>query len=72
MNNYERLKEQVEFETKCCIDSINRMNPDYDAIPYDITLTDFIGDYGYIDMYDRGTLFAYLSIKSAIEKIEKQ
>ncbi len=71
MNNYEKLKKQIEFETKCCIDEINRNNPDYDKMPYDITLINFVGDYGYLDMYDRGCLFAYLSIKSAIDKLEK-
>lgn len=72
MTKYEKLKKQVEFETRCIIDDINAIHSsEYDKIPYDINLTKFIGDYGYINMYDRGALFAYLSIKSAIETIEE-
>lgn len=72
MTKYEKLKKQVEFETRCIIDDINaRHSSEYDKIPYNINLKNFIGDYGYIDMYDRGALFAYLSIKSAIETIEE-
>ena len=71
MNKYKKLKQQVNFEIECCIDDINRSNPESKQIPYDITLVKFIGDYDHIDMYDRGCLYAYLSIKSAIDHIEK-
>ena len=69
---YEKLKSQIEFETKCLIDNLNnRYSEEYAVtIPEDITLGNFIGDYGYIDMYDRGSLFAYLSLKSTIEMLE--
>lgn len=71
MTKYEKLKKQIEFETKGVIDDINgRYGEEYGNIPYNITLIEFIGDYGYVDMYDRGTLFAYLSIKSKINMIE--
>lgn len=71
MTKYEKLKKQIEFETKCVIDDINGRNgEEYGKMPYDITLVQFIGDYGYVDMYDRGALFAYLSIKSKIDTIE--
>ena len=70
--NYEKLKHQIEFEIQALIDSINnRYSDEYCVtIPDDITLGNFIGDYGYIDMYDRGSLFAYLSLKSTIEMLE--
>ena len=68
---YETLKEQIEFETKCLIDSINsRYGSSYGRIPEDITLGNFIGDYTHIESYDRGSLFAYLSLKSTIDIIE--
>jgi len=71
MTKYEKLKKQIEFETKCIIDDINERNgEEYGNIPYDISLVGFIGDYGYIDMYDRGALITYLSIKSTINRIE--
>ena len=71
MTKYEKLKKQIEFETKALIDDINGRNgEEYGNIPYDISLVRFIGDYGYVDMYDRGALFAYLSIKSMIGMIE--
>lgn len=71
MTKYEKLKKQIEFETKCIIDDINGRNgEEYGNIPYDVSLARFIGDYGYVDMYDRGALFAYLSIKSTIETID--
>lgn len=70
--NYEELKNQIEFETKTLIENINHRYEDEYGIkmPKNLTLVDFVGDYGYIDMYDRGCLFAYLSIKSFIEKLE--
>ena len=71
MTKYETLKEQIEFEAKCLIDNINsRYRTEYGEIPYDVTLTKFIGDYTWIESYDRGSLFAYLSIKSTIDMIE--
>ena len=72
MTKYEKLKKQIEFETKALIDDINyRYSDEYDIVmPHDLTIIDIIGEYGYIDMYERGALFAYLNIKSTIEKLE--
>lgn len=71
MNKYKKLKQQIEFEIKCCIDEINESNPESKQIPDDISLVKFIGDYDHIDMYDRGCLYAYLSMRSAIKHIEE-
>lgn len=67
MDKYTELKEQVLNELKWLIEDINEMSDV--NISEDITLVDFIGKVR-IDPYQRGMLFAYLSIKSKIDSIE--
>ena len=70
---YKRLRDQILTETEWCIDSINE-NHEGLEMPYDITLTSFIGNSKYYTLTDheRGLLFSYLSIKSVIETIEAE
>ena len=69
MDKYTELKEQVLNELKWAIENINESS-DF-QISEDITLVDFIGRVK-IDPYQRGLLFAYLSIKSKIDSLEEE
>ena len=78
MDKYEKLKSQVLDECKWCIDGINKAHP-FEAyldmrVPEGITIVDFVGnpDYNYLTDYEKGMLFAYLSLKSTVIQIEKE
>ena len=72
MDKYTELKNQVEEELKWCIESIEENHSGY-GIPENLTLSDFVGNnfYSNLTLYERGMLFAYLSIKSKIDSLEK-
>ena len=70
-DKYRELKEQCEMELKWTIDSINENHEAFD-LPYDLTLVKFIGTTdNHLTEYERGMLFAYLSIKSKIDSLEE-
>ena len=72
MDKYEKLKSQILRETKWCIQNIDE-NHGGIGLPENLSFSDFIGNNDYpMDEYERGMLFAYLSLKSEIEAIEKQ
>ena len=75
---YRELKGQCERELKWAIQSINEnvgMVVPHGGIklPEKLTLSEFIGNKDYqLTDYERGMLFAYLSIKSTIDSIEEK
>lgn len=73
MDKYTELKEQVNEELKWCIESIEE-NHSGCGIPENLTLSDFVGNPNYQNLtyYERGMLFAYLSIKSKIDSLEEE
>ena len=72
MDKYTELKNQVKTEIKWLIESIEENHGGY-GIPENLTLTDFVGNDFYCGLthYERGMLFAYLSIKSKIDSLEE-
>lgn len=73
MDKYTELKEQVEQELKWCIESIEENHSGY-GIPENLTLSDFVGNsnFDFLNGFERGMLFAYLSIKSKIDSLEEE
>ena len=73
MDKYTELKDQVKTEIKWIIESIEENHGGY-GIPENLTLTDFVGNdfYSGLTYYERGMLFAYLSIKSKIDSLEEE
>lgn len=73
MSKYEELKEQVLEETSWAIDSINENHAYGPQIPEKIDLVEFIsGKYDFLTQYERGMLFAYLSMKSKVDSMEEE
>lgn len=74
MDKYTELMHQVICETRWCKESIMFNHPNMKYIPIDLHLVDFIGNEDYKDLtdYERGMLFAYLSIMSKIRAMEGQ
>ena len=68
-SKYDELKQQCEMELEWTINSI-RENHEGLYIPDGLTLIDFIGKDWNLTEYERGMLFAYLSIKSKIDYME--
>ena len=70
-DKYSELKEQCEFELMWAIDSINENHEGLD-LPNDIKIVNLIGNNDWnLTEYERGMLFAYLSIKSKIDYLEE-
>lgn len=72
---YEQLRDQVIMETRWAIDSIKENHPDVDGLAIDMDKMDlikFIGNPELKDIsdYERGMMFAYLSIMSKIRALE--
>lgn len=78
MDKYKELKQQVEDELSWCIEAINEKyccgSSGLPEIPKDISLADFIRNmkYEFLNQYERGMLFAFLSIKSKIDSLEEE
>ena len=72
MDKYEELKKQVELEAKFAIDFVRGHHPGC-CIPDDSEgLISFIGGgEGNLDGFERGMLFAYMSIKHKIDSLEE-
>ena len=71
MDKYTDLRDQVINETRWCIDSILENHPGI-KIPVDYHISDFIGNpvYARLTDYERGMMFAYLSMMSKIKALE--
>ena len=75
MNKYEELKEQVEFEKRCCIAAINsKYESSFGRMDPGMTFMDYMMNNEinkYLTAYEKGMLFSYMSIISKIEQLEE-
>ncbi len=73
MGKYEELKEQVLTEIQWLIDDINN-ELGLELKAEELTLDKYIGNESLmgVNLYQKGMLFAYLSIKSKIDSLEEE
>ena len=73
-NKYQELKEQIIFETNCAIKEINEANEynSSDVIPENVSFNDYTQLSFQASEFNRGMLFAYMSIKEFLDRQEEE